>query len=69
VTKVVAARAIGALAFFFGGGGLQLWIWRKPGEPYYDAVRSHWYMWIVYFFLASLVAEHSLKWMKHGGSK
>jgi len=66
--KVVAARAIGALAFFIGGGELQVWFWRKPGEPYYDALGRHPYFGIFYFILASLVAEHTLKWMKHGDS-
>ena len=64
--KIILARVIGALVFFCGGGALQIALWRAHNETYFDALRSHPYMWVLYLFVAALASEHSLKWMVHG---
>ena len=63
-TKVIAARIIGGLVFIIGGSIVQICLWRSVSENNFEAL-FHWpFLWIVYFFIALLAAEHSLRWMK-----
>jgi hypothetical protein len=62
--KVIVARTISVISFVFVGTLTQTLLWKKSGSSYFDAL-SHWpFLWIIYFFIALLIGEHSLRLMK-----
>lgn len=62
--RVTSARIIAGLSLLVGGGTVQVLLWRKHGEAWFNALGRHGYLWLVYFLLAMMVGEHSLKWIK-----
>lgn len=62
--KVLAARVISAAVCLIGGGMLQIAFWKTPDVTYAAALIRHPYLWIIYFLVALLAGEHSLRLMK-----
>jgi hypothetical protein len=62
--RVITARTVAGLAFVIGGGATQLLLWGQPRKDWVTALKSHPFMWFIYFLAASIVGEQSLRWLK-----
>ena len=51
------------------GAALQLIFWKSDDKSTVDALLSHGYLWIVYFLIGVLVAEHVLNYFRRRKAK